>query len=270
MAGGQMNSTEMVDNYPGFPEPVFGSDLAQKMEVHAKRFGLEVQYGEVAGLERGENGFTVETVSGNNYVCRALIVATGAQPVKLGIPGEEELIGRGVSYCAVCDGPFFQDREVAVIGGGDAAVEEAVYMTRFASKVHLIHRRDELRAVKEIQVKAFAEPKITIHWSNVPLEIKGDDKVSSLKLRSVKDQTETDLHVGGVFFYVGLKPNAAGLEGMLETDSAGFIITDETMATSVPGIFACGDVMDPVYKQAVTSGGTGCIAALDAQKYLEE
>jgi thioredoxin reductase (NADPH) len=267
--GGQMAATEMVDNYPGFSEPVYGFELAQKMEAHAKKFGAEIAYGEVNRVEPTPDGFALTTESGKTLTCRALIVATGASPVKLGIPGEKELAGKGVSYCAVCDGPFFRDVELAVIGGGDSAVEEAIYLTRFAKKVHVIHRRDTFRAVREIQEKAFSEPKIVVHWNTAPVAILGEKEVTGLRVRSVADGTEQDLPVGGVFFYVGLKPNAANLLELVKTDARGFIITDEKMGSSVPGVFAAGDVRCKVLRQISTAVGDGALAAYSAQQYLE-
>lgn len=267
--GGQVGATEAVENYPGFTEPILGFELAQKMEEHARKFGTEILSEDVTGLSASESGFSVSTDSGRTYQCRAVIIATGASPVKLGIPGELDLAGKGVSYCAVCDGPFFRDLEVAVIGGGDSAVEEAVYLARFAKAVHLIHRRDELRAVKEIQERAFAEPKVTVHWSTVPEKIVGEKEVTGLKIRSVKDGSEKELPVGGVFFYVGLKPNTDVFSGMLAADDRGFIITDENMACSVPGVFAAGDVRAKALRQISTAVGDGATAAYSAQQYLE-
>ena len=264
-----MAATEMVDNYPGFSEPVFGYELAQKMEAHAKKFGAEIAYGDVSRMDTAPEGFVLTTESGEVHTCRALIVATGASPVKMGIPGELALAGKGVSYCAVCDGPFFRDMEVAVIGGGDSAVEEAVYLTRFANKVHLIHRRDKLRAVKEIQEKAFSEPKIEIHWNSVPVTITGDKEVTSIRLRSVVDESETDIPVGGVFFYVGLRPNTGSLAELLNTDERGFIVTDDRMSCSVPGVFAAGDIRAKLLRQISTAVGDGALAAYSAQLYLE-
>jgi len=264
-----MTATELVDNYPGFADPVFGWELAQKMEAHARRFGAEIAQHAVAGVEQTADGFELTTESGEVYSCATLIIATGASPIKLNIPGELKLAGRGVSYCAVCDGPFFRDAEIAVVGGGDSAVEEAVYLTRFASKVHLIHRRDELRAVREIQEKAFAEPKVQIHWSTVPVEIQGEKDATGMRVRSLKNEQEQVLPVGGVFFYVGLKPNAAALFSRLETDERGFIITDEKMACSVPGVFAAGDVRCKILRQISTAVGDGALAAYCAQQYLE-
>jgi thioredoxin reductase (NADPH) len=268
LAGGQMGATETIENYPGFSEPILGFELAQKMEEHAKRFGVKVFQEEVTDLAPNDQGFVVNTDSGQSYEAKAIILACGASPVKLGIPGELDLAGKGVSYCAVCDGPFFRDDEVAVIGGGDSAVEEAVYLARFASGVHLIHRRDELRAIKDIQERAFNEPKVTIHWSHVPVEITGDSEVKILKIRSVKDGKESELPVKGVFFYVGLKPNTSGVQCPVETDEAGFVITDTEMACSLPGIFAAGDVRSKQLRQISTAVGDGALAAYSAQQYL--
>jgi thioredoxin reductase (NADPH) len=267
--GGQMTATEMVDNYPGFAEPILGSELAARMEEHAKRFGLEVVYADVNHVSPTDDGFVLRTESEKEYECRALILATGASPVKLGIPGELEMAGKGVSYCAVCDGPFYRETEVAVIGGGDSAVEEAVYLTRFADKVHLIHRREELRAVKELQEKAFAEPKVEIHWSTVPVTIEGENGVDLIRIKSVKDGSEQVIPVHGVFFYVGMTPNNSAFAGLVETDARGFVITDQEMACSVPGVFAAGDVRSKTLRQISTAVGDGAIAAYSAQHYLE-
>ncbi|MDQ7782385.1 MAG: thioredoxin-disulfide reductase [Desulfomonilaceae bacterium] len=268
--GGQMAATEIVENYPGFVDPIYGAELSLKMEAHARKFGLEVVQADILSVEKEGKGFTLTDDSGTVYSCRALIIATGASPVKLGIPGELELAGKGVSYCAVCDGPFFRDFEVAVIGGGDSAVQEAVYLTRFATRVHLIHRRDELRALKELQEKAFGMPRIVIHWSHVPVEITGVREVEGIRIRSAKDGSEENLPVGGVFFYVGLKPSTEGLKDLVDTDYAGFILTDDTMATSTPGVFAAGDVRCKQLRQIATAVGDGATAAFSAQHYLEK
>ncbi len=269
LPGGQMAATELVDNYPGQPEPILGFELAQRMEAQARKFGLEIQNTDVTSISKTESGFDLKSETGVAHSCRALILATGANPIKLGIPGELEFAGRGVSYCAVCDGPFFRDVEVAVIGGGDSAVEEAVYLTRFASRVHLVHRRDSLRAVKEIQEKAFAEPKLTIHWNGVPKEIIGEFDVKALRVLSNLDGSESEIPVGGVFFYVGIKPTDEAFRGLVTTDQRGFVVTDENMATSVPGVFAAGDVRAKVLRQISTAVGDGAIAAYSAQRYLE-
>ncbi|MEW6348403.1 MAG: thioredoxin-disulfide reductase [Thermodesulfobacteriota bacterium] len=268
-AGGQMNSTEVVENYPGFVDPIYGAELSQRMESHARKFNLQILYEEVSGVRHAGQGFSVETESGETHRCKALILATGCQPARLGIPGEIELAGKGVSYCAVCDGPFYSDVEVAVIGGGDSAVEEAVYLTRFASKVHIVHRRDEFRAVKEIQEKAFAEPKIQMHLSEVPVQVKGTAEVQGLRLRSVKDGSESELPIAGVFFFVGLRPNTKPFKGLVKTDSAGFVLTDENMCCSVPGVFAAGDVRAKTLRQIATAVGDGALAAYSAQHYVE-
>lgn len=267
--GGQMAATELVDNYPGQPDPILGYELAQKMETQARKFGLEIQNADIVSVSKTDSGFDLKNEDGTAYSCRTLILATGANPIKLGIPGEYKYAGRGVSYCAVCDGPFFRDVEVAVIGGGDSAVEEAVYLTRFASRVHLVHRRNQLRAVKEIQEKAFAEPKLTIHWNSVPEEIVGKIDVEALIIRSTLDGNISKLPVGGVFFYVGIKPTDEAFRGLVQSDERGFILTDVNMAASVPGIFAAGDIRAKILRQISTAVGDGAIAAYSAQRYME-
>lgn len=270
MPGGQMTATEYVDNYPGYDEPILGLDLSQKMEAQARKFGVEIKQADVRTVVPTDGGFSITTDSDDVFTCRALILATGASPVKLGIPGEIEFAGKGVSYCAVCDGPFFRDNELAVVGGGDSAVEEAVYLTRFATAVHLIHRRGQLRAVREIQEKAFHEPKIRIHWNTVPSAIIGDREVTALKLRSTVDGMESSLPVSGVFFYVGLRPNSETFNHLVDTDDRGFIITDERMACSRPGIFAAGDIRSKILRQISTAVGDGAMAAYAAQQYVED
>ncbi len=269
LPGGQMAATELVDNYPGCVEPIYGLELSQRMEAQAKKFGLEIVQAEIGHVAAAERGFVLSSDSGEAYRGRAIIIAMGASPVKLRIPGELELAGRGVSYCAVCDGPFFRDGEVAVIGGGDSAVEEAVYLTRFAHRVHLIHRRDKLRAIKEIQEKAFANPKIVFHWKYVPAEIVGDKEVNAVRIRSVDDGSEQEIPVSGVFFYVGLTPNLVqGLRDLVQMDPWGFIITDSEMASSTPGLFAAGDIRAKTLRQIATAVGDGASAAYSAQQYL--
>lgn len=267
--GGQMAATEWIDNYPGNVEPVYGYELAQKMESQARKFGLEIIFKDIISVRKSSDGFVLADDSGSTIECKAVILATGASPVKLGIPGEQELAGKGVSYCAVCDGPFFRDLEVAVVGGGDSAVEEAVYLTRFATRVHLLHRRDKLRAVKEIQEKAFAEPNIVFHWNSVPVEITGDSEVRSVKIKSTIDGHTEDLPIGGIFFYVGIRPNDLAFKGLVETDSAGFVLTDDGMAASTPGIFAAGDIRSKILRQVSTAVGDGATAAYSAQHYIE-
>jgi len=268
-AGGQMAATDMVENYPGFTEPVSGFELAQKMEEQARKFGLEIVQAEVKSVVPDDHGLLLTTEGEDNLTCRALILATGASPTKMRIPGELELAGKGVSYCAVCDGPFFRDIEVAVVGGGDAAVEEAVYLTRFASKVHIIHRRDQLRAIKEIQERAFAEPKVTIHWNTTPVSVLGQKEIVGLRIRSVTNGFEDDLPVGGVFFYVGINPSNEIFRDLVSIDGRGFVVTDDRMACSRPGIFAAGDIRSKSLRQICTAVGDGAIAAHSAQQYLE-
>ncbi len=269
MPGGQMAATELVDNYPGQSEPILGVELAQRMEAQVRKFGIEIQYADIVSVSRTASGFDLSNDSGVTYSCRSLLIATGASPVKLGIPGELEFAGKGVSYCAICDGPFFRDVEVAVIGGGDSAVEEAVYLSRLASKVHLIHRRDQLRAVKEIQERALAVPNLVIHWNSAPEKIIGANDVEAIHLRSTVENSMTELPVSGVFFYVGIKPNDEAFRGLVEADSRGFVISDEKMATSVPGIFAAGDIRAKELRQISTAVGDGAAAAYSAQRYLE-
>jgi thioredoxin reductase (NADPH) len=268
--GGQINDTANVENYPGV-EPLSGAELASRMEQQAVGFGLEIVRTNVTMASESPDGYTISTDSGEQRRCRALILALGASPVKLGVPGEARLTGRGVSYCAVCDGPFYRDQEVAVIGGGDSAVEEAVYLTRFARRVHIVHRRDELRAVKEIQEKALGNPAIELHWSHAPVEILGDQGVEALRIRSLKDGNERDLAVYGVFLYVGMKPNIIdGLGSLLKTDGRGFIVTDQEMRCGPPGLFAAGDVRSKALRQITTAVGDGATAAFSAQHYLEK
>lgn len=267
--GGQMAATELIDNYPGNVEPVFGYELAQRMESQARKFGLEILFKDITSVTKSGDGFVLTDDSGSTIECKAVVLATGASPVKLGIPGEQELAGKGVSYCAVCDGPFFRDLEVAVVGGGDSAVEEAVYLSRFATKIHLLHRRDKLRAVKEIQEKAFADSRVVIHWNCVPVEITGDSEVKSVKIKSTVDGHTEELAVGGIFFYVGIRPNDVSFKGLVEVDSSGFVITDDKMATSRPGIFAAGDIRAKILRQVSTAVGDGATAAYSAQHYIE-
>lgn len=268
-SGGQLNNTAVVENYPGL-EIIAGYELAARMEEQAIKFGLPIDRERAVRIAAERGGFAIATESGASYRCRAVILALGASPVKLGIPGEAEFAGKGVSYCAVCDGPFFREQELAVVGGGDSAVEEAIYLTRFADKVHIIHRRDEFRAAKEIQEKALEAPKIQIHWSHVPVAVIGKDGVDGIRIRSVKDGSEKDLPVAGVFFYVGLNPLLIdGVRDLAKTDDGGFIITGATMACATPGLFAAGDVRATTLRQIATAVGDGALAAYAAQHYLE-
>ncbi len=266
--GGQMADTADVENYPGF-DHILGPDLSTKMFEHAKKFGAEYAYGDIKEIIDGEEYKIVKAGNGE-YKAYAVIVATGAEYRKLGVPGEAELTGRGVSYCAVCDGAFFKERELVVIGGGDSAVEEGAYLTRFASKVTIIHRRDELRAQKILQDRAFANDKIDFIWSHTVKQVnEKDGKVDSVTLISTKDGSEREFKTDGMFVYVGMNPLTKAVENLGITNEAGYIETNENMATRVPGIFAAGDVRDKLLRQIVTATGDGSIAAQSAQIYIE-
>ncbi len=267
--GGNINDAEWVENYPGFPEGIAGRELTRLMHEQALRFGLEVTTAEVTGIEPGKKLHTVKTDAGT-HIARAVIIAGGSEREKLGVPGEKELTGRGVSYCATCDAPFFNGKRVAVVGGGNAAIYEALHLARFASKVFVIHRRDQLRATAVAQEKAFAEPKIEFIWKTTVQAVEGQDRVESLKIKNVETGKESTLPADGVFPAIGLKPNTAYLKGVLEMDSIGRIITDEKLETSVPGIFAAGDIRAHSIRQTIAAAGDGATAAFYAKAYIEE
>jgi thioredoxin reductase (NADPH) len=266
--GGQAASTFLIENYPGFPDGIPGPELSQAMEKQAKNFGLVIENGEIDALRPAGKLWEIEA-GGRTIRSKAVIIATGVEPNKLGVPGEEELRGRGVSYCATCDGPFFRDQEIAVVGGGDSAVEEAIYLTRFAGKVYLIHRRNALRAEKILQDRAFKNSKIEILWDTVVTKVAGQNGVDGLEIRNVKTQAARELKVGGVFFYVGWLPLTGFLKGIALLDPAGYVLTDLNMATSVPGLFAAGDVRQKTLRQVATAVGDGAVAAVSAEKYIE-
>jgi thioredoxin reductase (NADPH) len=269
--GGQILNTELIEDYPGF-ESILGPDLAAKMEAQAKHFGAEIIMDEVEGVRsEGPHGrVKVVKTAEREYRTKAVIVTAGGSPIKLGVPGEAELNARGVSYCAVCDGPFFGGKVLAVIGGGDAAVEEGSYLTKYASKVYLIHRRNELRAQKILQDRLFANPKIEVVWDTVVEEIQGSPSVASLKLRNVKTGEISTLPVGGVFIFIGFKPNSDILAGLgVERDSMGHILTNQLMETGVPGIYAAGDIRAQLARQVTTAVGDATTAAIAAEKYIE-
>lgn len=267
--GGQMANTEEIENYPGF-DHILGPDLSTKMFEHAKKFGAEYAYGDVKGIVDGEEYKTI-TAGSKEYKARAIILTTGAEYKKMGIPGETELGGRGVSYCAVCDGAFFKQKNLIVVGGGDSAVEEGVYLTRFADKVTIVHRRDELRAQKIIQDRAFANDKIDFIWSHTVKEIKGENgKVAGATLVSTKDGSEIEKKIDGVFIYIGMLPLTKPFESLGILNSEGYVVTNELMETSVPGIYAAGDLREKTLRQVVTATGDGSIAAQASQHYIEE
>ena len=267
--GGQVLTTAMVENYPGFEEAISGPDLVARMEKQARRFGLQVEIKSVEKIAREGNVKKV-IADGEKYLSKAVIVATGVEHKLLEIPGEKELRGRGVSYCATCDGPFFRDKEVVVIGGGDSAVEEAIYLTRFAKRVRLIHRRDQLRAAKLVQERAFNNEKVEVVWDTVATRINGEQFVQSVDVKNVKTNQKDNLETSGVFLYVGVKPNSDLFDFKIDTDQGGFLRTDENMRTSVEGIYAVGDVRSKQLRQIVTATGEGATAAFAVEKYLED
>ncbi len=266
MFGGQPSNYLELENYPGF-QVVGGYDLMEKFEEHADKFGVnKFPMQEIKSID-----LKSKTIITNEYEfkARTIIIATGAQPMKLGVPGEKEFVGRGVSYCAVCDGAFYRNKVVAVVGGGNAAVEEAMYLTKFADKVYLVHRRDELRADKIVQERAFKNEKIEFVWNSIVTEIKGENLVDTVVLENVKTHEVSDLSVNGVFPYIGIVPNVENISGQLLQDAGGFIITDETMATSVEGVFAVGDVRKTPLRQVITAASDGAVGAVYAVKYIE-
>lgn len=267
--GGQMTTTELIENYPGFPKGISGDELSRLMEEQAKRFGMETISDEVVevGLEREFK--KVKTHEGN-FLCRVLIICTGTEYRKLGVPGEEEFKGRGVSYCATCDGAFFRDSRIIVVGGGDSALTEAVFLTKFVKELTLIHRRDALRATKIYQERALSNPKIKFLWNSVLQEIKGDTVVRSAVVKNVKTGELKEVETEGAFLFIGLVPRTQFLKGVIQLEEAGYIVTNENCETSVRGIFAAGDCRKKLLRQVSTSVGDGATAAFAAEKYLEE
>lgn len=267
--GGELLNTELIEDYPGF-ESVTGWDLAQKMTEHAKKFGADIRTEAVETIRRLDDGtFEVTTSRDAAFRAPAVILTAGGTPVKLGVPGEQEYAGKGVSYCAVCDGAFFKGEVLAVVGGGDAAVEEAAYLTRYASKVYIVHRRDQFRASKILQERAFANPKIEVVWNKVVERIEGSAQgVTQLALKDTVTGAASTLAVGGVFVFVGFKPNTGVLAEHPSHDAAGYLLTDERMMTSIPGLFAAGDVRAQVTRQVTTAVGDATTAAIAVEKYL--
>jgi thioredoxin reductase (NADPH) len=269
--GGQLTITTDVENYPGFPKGILGPELVDLMREQARRFGAETKFESVTAVDLQRRPFGV-TSDGGTYTCDALIVATGASAKQLGIASEAHLLGYGVSACATCDGFFFRGKEVVVVGGGDTAVEEALYLTKFATKVTIVHRRDELRASKIMQERALHHEKIAFKWNSAIAEVTGtrEGGVEAVRLRDTVTGEESVFPTQGVFIAIGHQPNTAVLGGQLPTDPVGYLLVREpTSATAIDGVFAAGDVMDPIYRQAVTAAGTGCRAAIDAERWLE-
>ncbi|MEO5657089.1 MAG: thioredoxin-disulfide reductase [Nitrospiria bacterium] len=268
-AGGQLTITTDVENYPGFPKGIMGPQLIQDMRTQAERFGTEFVRGDVTKVDLAGPPFRLWVEGETEHSCEALIIATGASAKLLGLESERRLMGRGVSACATCDGFFFKERRVIVVGGGDTAMEEATFLTKFASQVTVVHRRDRLRASKVMQDRAGRNPKIDFVWNTAVEEILGDERMDGVRLRDLNTQRVSDRAAEGLFVAIGHQPNTQLFQGQLAMNDVGYLITTQGTRTSVPGVFAAGDVQDPIYRQAVTAAGTGCMAAIDAERYLE-
>ena len=267
--GGQVSITNEVENYPGFPEGLTGPEMIERFQKQAERFGARIEYAEVTEIDFDVQPFRIKSYD-NEYEATSVIITTGASPRKLGVSGEVDFIGRGVSYCATCDGFFFRDKDVIVVGGGDSALEESVFLTKFASRVRIIHRRDQLRAGYTLQERANRNEKIEFVWDTVVTEINGDGAVESVQVKNVKTNEVSTLATEGVFVYVGHFPNSQLFKGVLEMDEHGYLMTDRLTRTSVPGVFAAGEIADSVFRQVVTSAGEGCKAAIQVERYLAE
>ena len=267
--GGLIATTSEVENYPGFPDAINGYDLAEKMEKQAARFGTQFLDGVVERVELAQRPFKLHVDNGTVIEAETLIVATGASPRKLGVPGENELANRGVSYCAVCDGFFFKEKKLVVVGGGNSALDEGLFLTKFASEVSIVHRRDALRADPVLEARAKANPKINFVWDTVVTAIKGVERVEGVTMKNVKTGEEMDVAADGVFPYIGHIPNTWLFKDQLDLDGEGYIKSDGRTRTNVPGVFVCGDVEDHIYRQAITAAGTGCMAAMEASWFLD-
>ncbi len=268
LLGGQMTTTDLIENYPGFPQGITGDELSRLMEEQARRFGLEMVSQNVVKVKLEGDKKAVQTEEGG-YLCEALIICSGTEYRKLGVPGEKEFAGKGVSYCATCDGAFFRDSEIILVGGGDSALTEALYLTKFVKELTIVHRRDALRATKIYQERVFANPKIKLLWNSVIQEIKGDSVIRSVIVRNVKTGKVTEHPTEGVFLFVGLSPRTQFVKGLVQMDEGGNILTDENCQTSVKGIFAAGDCRKKLVRQIATAVGDGSTAAFAAEKYLE-
>ena len=270
LPGGQAILTEIIENYPGFPHGIAGPELMQKMEEQAVRFGLKIEYGEVEEVKIKEDKIKIVRINNQEYKTLTIILASGAEASKLEVPGEEELRGRGVSYCATCDAPFFKHQKIVVVGGGDTAIEEALYLTKFVWEVTIIHRRDRLRATKILQERVFANEKINFTWDSVVTKVLGNEKVEGILIQNKKTGEEKEIPCQGVFVFVGNVPNSKFLNELIKLDQKGYILTDDNMMTSQEGIYACGDVRKKILRQVITACGEGATAAFAAQKYIEE
>ena len=268
-AGGQLNTTTEVENYPGFHHAIMGPELMKEMRAQAERFGTQFLSGDVSAVDVKASPITI-TIEGEQTIeTRTLIIATGASAIHLGVPGESRLTGYGVSTCATCDGYFFREKELVVVGGGDSAIEEAIFLTKFATRVSVVHRRDKLRASKIMQDRAFKNEKITFIWNSIVEDILGDTVVTGVRLKNIVTGAVTELPCAGLFVAIGHSPNSALFKGQIDMDPNGYIRTTGGTATNVSGVFAAGDVQDARYRQAVTAAGSGCMAAMDAERYLE-
>lgn len=266
--GGQVSLTYTVENYPGFPDGIGGTQLVELFQKQAERFGARVEFDTATEIDLSNRPFRVRTYN-TEYLAETLIVATGATPVHLNVPGEKELTGRGVSYCATCDGWFFKDKDVIVVGGGDSALEEAIFLTRYATSVTIVHRRDSLRAGAILQKRARQEPKIRFIWNTVVTEILGQEAVQAVRLKNVITGEQQDYPTDGVFIFIGHQPNTQLLAGQLDLDERGYVKTDTQMRTNIPGVFVAGEAGDPNYRQVITSAGMGAAAAMQAIRFLE-
>jgi thioredoxin reductase (NADPH) len=270
-AGGALMNTTEVENFPGWPDGIMGPDLMANMRAQAERFGAELVPDDIVSAELDGRVKVVKDGAGNTYRAYAVILATGSAYKKLGLPGEDTLSGRGVSWCATCDGFFFRDRHIAVVGGGDSALEEATFLTRFAASVTVIHRRDQLRASKVMQHRALNDPKIAFAWHSEVSELLGQDRLAGVRLRDTRTGADRDLEVTGLFIAIGHEPRTELLEGQVELDADGYIkVAQPATRTNLAGVFACGDVVDRTYRQAITAAGSGCAAALDAERFLAD
>ncbi|KAF6247744.1 thioredoxin-disulfide reductase [Nitrosopumilus sp. b3] len=269
LPGGQLVNTTEVENYPGFENGIMGPDLMIDMRKQSQRMGTTIIDDEAVDVDFRRSPFKVLTAS-EEYEGRAVIIATGANPRKMGLPGEQEFAGKGVSYCATCDGPFFRNQEIVVVGGGDSAIEEATFLTKFGTIVHIIHRRDELRASKVMQERAFSNEKIKFHWDSAVTEIKGEQKMQKVIIKNLKTNEESTINAGGLFVAIGHEPNTKLFKGQIDLDDKGYVVLKNKTHTNIEGIFAAGDVHDRTYRQAITAAGFGCMAAIDVDKYLTE
>jgi thioredoxin reductase (NADPH) len=268
--GGQVSLTYAVENYPGFPEGIGGMEMVDLFQKQAQRFGARIEFDLASEVDFSERPYIVKTQNGKIYKAESVIISTGASAVHLNVPGEDELTGRGVSYCATCDGWFFKEKDVIVVGGGDSAVEESLFLTRYADKVTIVHRRDELRAGAILAERVKANPKIDISWNTIVKEISGNGAVRTVRLQDTQTGEEKEREVDGVFIFIGHSPNTSLFTDQLDMDQNGYLIVDNLMQTNIPGVFAAGEVADPHFRQVVTSAGMGAAAAIQANRFMEE